>query len=114
MKGKLVYSTKTGDMRRQPRRPTPRQKVLPPNQQTIKLMRDRKKRGGKVVTVASGFTLRSEDLTDLAKSLKTLCGAGGTTKTDENGQVIEIQGDHRDKVGEKLTSLGFKVKFAGG
>ena len=101
-------------MRRQPSLPAARQKALPPNQQTIKLTRDRKGRGGKVVTVASGFALSVTDLAELAKSLKTLCGAGGTTKTDGDGQVIEIQGDHRDKVGEKLTTLGFKVKFAGG
>jgi translation initiation factor 1 len=114
MKGKLVYSTRTGDMRQQPRRSSARAKVLPPNQQTIKLMRDRKGRGGKVVTVATGFALSTDDLTTLAKDLKTLCGAGGTIKQGDDGQVLEIQGDHREKVGEKLTSLGFKVKFAGG
>ena len=111
--GKLVYSTRTGDMRRQPpqsRRP----KVLPANQQTIKVMRDRKGRGGKVVTVASGFFVEPAALDELAKNLKTLCGAGGTTKEGDDGQIIEIQGDHREKVAAALTALGYKVKMAGG
>jgi translation initiation factor 1 len=50
----------------------------------------------------------------LAKTFKTLCGAGGTTKIDGDNQTIEIQGDHRDKIAEKLQALGYKVKFAGG
>ena len=72
-------------------------------------MRDRKGRKGKVVTVASGFVL-----TDLARTLKTMCGAGGTTKTEDDTQVIEVQGDHRDRIAEKLKSLGYQVKIAGG
>jgi translation initiation factor 1 len=113
-KDKIVYSTRTGDQRKKPTGSTAPRRSLPPGQHNIKLMRDRKGRKGKVVTVATGFSLTDVDLKELAKALKNLCGAGGTTKTDGDSQVIEVQGDHRDKVAEKLKSLGYKVKLAGG
>ena len=113
-KNRGVFSTKTGDQRKKAApRPGPRQS-LPPAQQNIKIMRDKKGRKGKMVTVASGFVLTDQDLNALAKTLKGLCGAGGTTKTTVDSQVIEVQGDHREKMAGKLTSLGYKVKFAGG
>jgi translation initiation factor 1 len=77
-------------------------------------MRDKKGRRGKVVTVVSGFVLTEVDLKTLAKTLKNLCGSGGTVKNEATGQTIELQGDHREKVAEKLKTLGYKVKFAGG
>ncbi|MFQ5613224.1 MAG: translation initiation factor [Anaerolineae bacterium] len=104
-KGKLVFSTKTGDRKKQAK---PRS--LPPNQQTLKIMRSKKGRRGKTVTVISGFVLTPSDLAALAKTLKTLCGAGGTVK--DGG--IELQGDHRHKVAERLRALGYQVKLAGG
>jgi translation initiation factor 1 len=113
-KDKVVFSTSTGDQRKQPTAPAGPRTSLPPAQQTIKLIRDKKGRKGKVVTVASGFVLTSLDLEALAKTLKTLCGAGGTVKQEAEGQVIEVQGDHRERVAEKLQSLGYKVKLAGG
>jgi len=73
-------------------------------------MRDRKHRGGKTVTVITGVPASSEALNALAQQLKKLCGTGGTVKDG----VIEIQGDHCDKVQSKLTELGYKVKRAGG
>jgi translation initiation factor 1 len=112
--GKTVYSTRTGDRRKKPSGPTGPRRSLPPAQQDIRLMRDRKGRKGKVVTVATGFTLTETDLKALAKTLKNLCGAGGTTKTEGDSQVIEVQGDHRDRIADKLKSLGYKVKLAGG
>lgn len=111
---KIVYSTRTGDQRKRGASPIGRQRSLPPAQQNLKVMRDKKGRKGKVVTVVSGFVLTEADLKALAKTLKNLCGAGGTVKNEENTQVIEVQGDHRDKIAEKLRSLGYKVKFAGG
>ena len=113
-KEKIVFSTATGDQRKPPTRSPGRRSSLPPAQQTIKLMRDQKARKGKVVTVASGFALTETDLEALAKTLKTLCGAGGTVKQEVEGQVIEVQGDHRERIAEKLQSLGYKVKLAGG
>jgi len=76
----------------------------------VRVMRDRKQRGGKTVTVITGVAGGENDLTALAQQLKKLCGSGGTVK-DGN---IEIQGDHCDKVIAKLTTLGYKVKRAGG
>ena len=113
-KGKVVYSTKSGDQRKQAAAPAGPRNSLPPAQQTLKIMRDRKGRKGKVVTVVSGFGLTEADLKALSKSLKALCGAGGTAKNEGSGQSIEVQGDHREKVAEKLKSLDYKVKFAGG
>jgi translation initiation factor 1 len=73
-------------------------------------MRDRKQRGGKTVTVISGVQEDEVAIAALAQQLKKLCGSGGTVK-DGN---IEIQGDHCDKIMTKLTTLGYKVKRAGG
>ncbi len=112
--GKLVYSTRSGDERDKDRSDSWPGRSLPPAQQTIKLMRDRKGRKGKVVTVASGCALTEADLKKLAKTLKTACGAGGTIKAEDDTQVIEIQGDHRQKIADKLQSLGYKAKLAGG
>ncbi len=77
-------------------------------------MRETKGRKGKTVTVVAGFALTEVDLKALAKELKNLCGAGGTAKNEAGGQSIEIQGDHREKVAEKLQALGYKAKLAGG
>lgn len=114
MSDKIVYSTRDGDRRQEPAGRPGSGRSLPPQQQTIKIMRDKKGRKGKMVTVASGFVLSEADLNALAKTLKTLCGAGGTVKVEDNTQVIEVQGDHRDRVAEKLKSLGYKAKLAGG
>lgn len=73
-------------------------------------MRERKHRGGKTVTVITGVPARNEELTALAQQLKKFCGTGGTVKDG----VIEIQGDHCEKVQAKLSELGYRVKRAGG
>lgn len=113
-KGKTVYSTRSGDQRKRGAAPSGPRVSLPPAQHNLKIMRDKKGRKGKQVTVISGFSLTEADLKLLAKELKNFCGAGGTAKNDASGQSIEIQGDHRQKVAEKLNSLGYKSKFAGG
>jgi len=76
----------------------------------VRVMRDRKHRGGKTVTIINGVMGSEEELVTLAQQLKKLCGSGGTVK-DGN---IEIQGDHCDKVQAKLSELGYRVKRAGG
>lgn len=76
----------------------------------VRVMRDRKRRGGKTVTVIDGVIGTEAELTTLAQQLKKLCGSGGTVKDG----TIEIQGDHCDKVQAKLTDQGYKVKRAGG
>lgn len=75
-----------------------------------RVMRDRKGRGGKTVTVITGLPVGEEMLTTLAQQLKKLCGSGGTVKDG----AIEIQGDHCEKVMAKLMALGYRVKRAGG
>jgi len=74
--------------------------------QVIRVGVDRKRRAGKTVTVASGFSLTPESLNKIAAQLKKRCGAGGTAR----GTEIEIQGDHAEAVATELNRLGYKVK----
>lgn len=76
----------------------------------VRVSRETAGRKGKGVTVISGLGLPPEQLATLATELKKRCGSGGSV---ESGR-IEIQGDHRDKLVEELTSRGFKAKRAGG
>ncbi|HEY9889534.1 MAG TPA: translation initiation factor [Candidatus Obscuribacterales bacterium] len=83
---------------------------LPPRQQTIKVEVSRKGRGGKTVTIMSGFQHRPETLKTLAKKLKAQCGTGGTAKDD----TIEIQGDHAQTLLTALQQAGYTAKRSGG
>jgi translation initiation factor 1 len=83
---------------------------LPPNQHKLKIEVSRKGKGGKTVTIVSGFQVLPETLTSLTKTLKNQCGAGGAMKDN----TIEIQGDHRQKILEIVTKLGYKAKLSGG
>ena len=76
----------------------------------VRVSRETKGRRGKGVTVVTGVPLEGVELADLAKQLKSRCGAGGTIK---NG-VIEIQGDHRDRLVAELQQRGWIVKRSGG
>jgi translation initiation factor 1 len=73
-------------------------------QQQIKIFTDTR-RYGKVVTVVEGFNSTDIDLIELARKLKNKCAAGGTHKDGR----IELQGDHKKKVKETLTEMGFTV-----
>jgi translation initiation factor 1 len=77
-----------------------------PAKQTIRVVADRKRRTGKTVTVASGFSLTALTLSALATALKKKCGAGGSCAEGE----IEIQGDHVLRVEEELRRLGYRVR----
>jgi translation initiation factor 1 len=83
---------------------------LPPQQQNVRVQATRAGRKGKTVTVITGFQAKPETLATLVKQLKTQCGTGGTVKDNE----IEIQGDHKQKILEILTKLGYKAKISGG
>jgi translation initiation factor 1 len=80
--------------------------TLSPNEQNLRVQLDKKARAGKQVTLITGFVGKEDDLTDLAKRLKTLCGVGGSAKDSE----IILQGDFRQKVGDFLLKEGYKVK----
>ena len=90
-------------------------KVLDPGAQQIRVRRE--KRRGKMVTVATGFSARSDrsdDLTTLLGTLKKKFATGGTLGGEKSAPEIELQGDHRDKMVELLKGMGYAVKASGG
>ena len=76
----------------------------------VRVRRETQGRGGKTVTTVSGVGLAEDALRELAGELKRRCGTGGSVKD----YVIEIQGDHREKLVEALEARGYRVKLAGG
>jgi translation initiation factor 1 len=84
--------------------------VPPRGDGIVRVGRETKGRKGKGVTVITGVPLAGDALRELAGDLKRSCGSGGTLRDG----VIEIQGDHRDRLVEELQRRGYRVKRAGG
>lgn len=76
----------------------------------VRVGRETKGRGGKAVTLVRGLPVEPQALQAQGKQLRTLCGSGGTVKDG----VIEIQGDHVERVIEALRAGGWTVKRTGG
>ncbi len=81
------------------------------NRGRVDIKRNTAGRGGKTVTVVSGFVgIGLPEKEKLAKQMQKFCGTGGTVKEGR----IEIQGDKRTEVARILTEAGFRPVFAGG
>jgi translation initiation factor 1 len=77
--------------------------TLPKEKQVLRISLDKRNRGGKQVTLVTGFVGKEEDLQILGKLLKTKCGVGGTAKNNE----IVVQGDFRNKIKNILVDAGY-------
>ena len=101
----IVFSTDKGRIK-----PEKKKAAAPKGDGIVRVGRETKGRKGAGVSVITGVPLHPDGLKGLAKKLKQKCGTGGTIK----GNVIEIQGDHRDLLVAELEKLGYTVKKAGG
>jgi translation initiation factor 1 len=81
-----------------------------PGKARVRVGRETSGRSGKGVSVVTGLPLSTEELEALGTRLKKLCGAGGAVRDG----IIEIQGDHRDRLVQELIKLGYEAKRSGG
>ena len=110
---RIVYSSDSGRVVPPPPKSARQSPKPPPNLPSdgvVRLFREKGGRGGKTVTVVRGLPEQGAALEARLGELKRICGAGGTSRDG----AIEIQGDHRERIADRLTALGYKVKLAGG
>lgn len=112
--GGLVYSTEAGRMCPGCRQPVAacacKAASTPAGDGIARVSRQSKGRGGKTVTLVKGLALDPVALAALGKQLRAACGSGGTVKDG----VLEVQGDHVDRIVAELERLGHTVKRSGG
>ena len=114
--GGLVYSTDSGRMCPGCRQPIAACQCAAPvtplsaGDGLVRVSRESKGRGGKTVTLVRGLALDAENLAALGKRLRGACGAGGTVKDG----VLEVQGDHAERIVECLVREGWRARRAGG
>lgn len=112
----LVYSTDKGRLCQQCSAPVAEcrcravRPTVAPGDGIVRVRREKSGRGGKVVTVISGIPMAGDELKALAKQLKQQCGSGGAVKDG----LVEVQGDHREKLQAFLANRGWTVKISGG
>jgi len=113
----LVYSTDGGRMCPRCRQPQNACRCAalaaagaPKGDGIVRIGRESHGRGGKVVTLVRGLPLPAAELLELAQRLRAACGSGGTVKDG----VIEVQGEHRERIAALLSQQGFRVRVAGG
>lgn len=108
--GGLVYSTEGGRMCPGCRQPVAacacKAASAPVGDGIARVSRQSKGRGGKTVTLVKGLALDPVALAALGKQLRTACGSGGTVKDG----VLEVQGDHVERILDELGKQGYKVK----
>ena len=89
-----------------------------PSKQALRVRREKAGRAGKTVTTIGPVRLKRDDAQALLGELKKLCGAGGALKAEQSPEgavfVLEVQGDHADKVTAALVAKGYPAKRAGG
>jgi translation initiation factor 1 len=117
---RLVYTTESGRMCPSCGHPaakcickkkkTAKKHSIYPNDGIVRISRDVKGRKGKTVTAVFGVPLDDKKLHQFAKTLKRLCGTGGTVKDG----IILIQGDHSKTLLNEIEKQGYTVKLAGG
>jgi translation initiation factor 1 len=112
--GGLVYSTESGRMCPDCRQPLAacacKPGAAPVGDGHVRVSYQTKGRGGKGVTLVKGLALDPAALAELGKALRTACGSGGTVKDG----VIEVQGDHCERILAELDKRGHQAKRAGG
>ena len=77
----------------------------PPQKQQLRVGVEKRKHG-RMMTVVRDLIPGETDLTAILQKLKNACGAGGTI----DGDLIEVQGSHADRVKSELQKLGFRVR----